>query len=413
MTSDAAVLKAPATSRSRKLLKQAVFGTKEKVSLKDRLFAKWFEQLVYPQIWEDPVVDMQALQLTERDHIITISSGGCNALSYLIENPAKITVVDLNHAHIALIRLKVQAALHLSQEEFELFFVQANSSKNVKLYFEKIAPHLDAESRLYWEGGKVLPRIRLFQKGFYKFGLLGKLIGALHATSRLYGVKLSDILQFDNVEQQGQWFDRHIAKIFDSRLMKKISQSPFALYNLGIPPSQHNALCEGSPKLMAEVLKERARKLATVVPFSQNYFAWQAFGRRYDPSQTGSLPPYLQREHLQNLRARVGRLDVHHANILSAMQAMPEQSVDALSLLDAQDWMPPAAVEGLWQEICRVSRPGARVIFRTAGLSTVLSSEMLARLPAQWVRQDEVSERLGSQDRSAIYGGFHLYSRVN
>ncbi len=95
------------------------------------------------------------------------------------------------------------------------------------------------------------------------------------------------------------------------------------------------------------------------------------------------------------------------------MQAMPEQSVDALSLLDAQDWMPPAAVEGLWQEICRVSRPGARVIFRTAGLSTVLSSEMLARLPVQWVRQDEASERLGSQDRSAIYGGFHLYSRVN
>lgn len=413
MTSDTAVLKAPATSRSRRLLKQAVFGSKEKVSLKDRLFAKWFEQLVYPQIWEDPVCDMKALRLTERDHLMTISSGGCNALSYLVDGPAKITVVDLNHAHIALIRLKVQAALHLTQEEFSLFFVQANSSKNVRLYFEKIAPYLDADSRRYWEGGKVLPRIRLFQKGFYKFGLLGKLIGVLHATARLYGVKLTDILQFDDVDRQAQWFDQHVAKIFDSRLMKKISQSPFALYNLGIPPSQHHALCEGTPKLMAEVLKERARKLATVAPFSQNYFAWQAFGRRYDPREIGSLPPYLESSRFETIRSRVGRLDIQHANILSVMQAMPEGSVDAWSLLDAQDWMPAVTVEGLWREISRVSRPGARVIFRTAGLSTVLSEDILARLPVQWVRQNELSDQLGAQDRSAIYGGFHLYTRVN
>ncbi|MEY4083565.1 MAG: hypothetical protein RL483_934 [Pseudomonadota bacterium] len=413
MTTNAAVLKAPASSRSRRLLKQAVFGAKEKVSLKDRLFAKWFEQLVYPQIWEDPEVDRKALALTERDHLITISSGGCNALSYLVDNPAKITVVDLNHAHIALIRLKVQAALHLSPDEFALFFIQANSSKNVRLYFEKIAPHLDAESRRYWEGGKVLPRIRLFQKGFYKYGLLGKLIGVLHATSRLYGVKLADILQFDDVEKQGQWFDQNIAKIFDSRLMKKISQSPFALYNLGIPPSQHNALCEGSPKLMADVLKDRARKLATVAPFSQNYFAWQAFGRRYDPKRNGSLPPYLQSQNFELVRARVGRLDIHHANILSVMHTMAEQSVDAMSLLDAQDWMPPSAVEDLWREISRVTRPGARIIFRTAGLSTVLTEDILSKLPVRWTRQDEVSDRLGAEDRSAIYGAFHLYTRAN
>jgi S-adenosylmethionine-diacylglycerol 3-amino-3-carboxypropyl transferase len=413
MTTTTTVLKAPPTSRSRRLLKQAVYGAKEKISLKDRLFAKWFEQLVYPQIWEDPLVDMQALALRETDHVMTISSGGCNALSYLIDNPRKITVVDLNHAHIALIRLKVQAALHLTQEEFELFFIQANSSKNVRLYFDKIAPHLDAESRRYWEGGKVLPRIRLFQKGFYKFGLLGKLIGVLHATSRLYGVKLSDILQFDDIDKQGEWFDRHVAKIFDSRLMKKISQSPFALYNLGIPPSQHSALCEGTPKLMAEVLKERARKLATVVPFSQNYFAWQAFGRRYDPSVNSSLPPYLQSEHFEVVRDRVESLDIQHANILTVMQGLPDSSVDAWSLLDAQDWMPAHAIETLWREISRTSRPGARVIFRTAGLKTVLTDEILSRLPVKWVRQDDFSDALHLRDRSAIYGGFHLYTRVN
>ena len=69
----------------------------------------WFDRLVYTQIWEDPIVDMNALQIKSTDHMLTIASGGCNALSYLMANPAKISVVDLNHAHIALNHLKIAA----------------------------------------------------------------------------------------------------------------------------------------------------------------------------------------------------------------------------------------------------------------------------------------------------------------
>src|SRR6202171_197536 len=49
----------------------------------DRLFAFWFRRLVYTQIWEDPEADLAALQLPLASTIVTISSGGCNALSYL------------------------------------------------------------------------------------------------------------------------------------------------------------------------------------------------------------------------------------------------------------------------------------------------------------------------------------------
>ena len=60
----------------------------------DKAFAFAFRGLVYAQIWEDPVVDMQALALDADSRIITIASGGCNALSYLTGNPASITAVD-------------------------------------------------------------------------------------------------------------------------------------------------------------------------------------------------------------------------------------------------------------------------------------------------------------------------------
>src|SRR5262245_58540305 len=61
-----------------------------RAGMAERLFALLFNGLVYPQIWEDPEVDMQALRIEPGDHLVTIASGGCNALSYLIADPARI-----------------------------------------------------------------------------------------------------------------------------------------------------------------------------------------------------------------------------------------------------------------------------------------------------------------------------------
>ena len=75
--------------------------------IQERLFTLAFRKLVYPQIWEDPVVDLEALRLGPQTAIAAIASGGCNVLSYLVADPAEIIAVDLNGAHIALNRLKL------------------------------------------------------------------------------------------------------------------------------------------------------------------------------------------------------------------------------------------------------------------------------------------------------------------
>ncbi len=67
----------------------------EKISSKQgflqKLFAVWFDAFVYNQIWEDPHVDLQALELDSNSRVLTISSGGCNALNYLLQSPASVT----------------------------------------------------------------------------------------------------------------------------------------------------------------------------------------------------------------------------------------------------------------------------------------------------------------------------------
>ncbi len=77
------------------------------------VFCRLFKGLVYPQIWEDPEVDMVALAIQPGHRIVTIASGGCNALSYLTADPARVEAVDLNRAHVAFNRLKLAALKHL------------------------------------------------------------------------------------------------------------------------------------------------------------------------------------------------------------------------------------------------------------------------------------------------------------
>ena len=90
--------------RTRRHVGQAVYQHRalSKDGISERLFALAFSGLVYPQIWEDPEIDMEAMQLAKGHRVVTIASGGCNMLAYLTASPARIDVVDLNAAHVAL-----------------------------------------------------------------------------------------------------------------------------------------------------------------------------------------------------------------------------------------------------------------------------------------------------------------------
>ena len=109
--------------------------TQDESTIWDRIFAFWFRRLVYTQIWEDPEADLAALQLPLGSTIVTISSGGCNALSYLAAQPAQVYAVDLNQAHLALLKLKLAGIrAFATYDEFWQFFGEAASRDNARLY---------------------------------------------------------------------------------------------------------------------------------------------------------------------------------------------------------------------------------------------------------------------------------------
>ncbi|MCC0029956.1 MAG: DUF3419 family protein [Brucellaceae bacterium] len=383
-----------------------------KNGLSERLFAHVFKGLVYPQIWEDPDVDMAALRIAPGHNVVTIASGGCNALSYLTADPARIEAVDLNTAHVAFNRLKHTALTRLPDHAaFYRFYGKADDAANIAAYDRLIAPHLDAASRAYWEkrDWRGRRRIAIFSRDLYRHGLLGWFIGMGHRAARLYGVDPADLLKSGSLDEQRAWFDTVLAPLFDKRMVRWATRRRASLFGLGIPPQQYAALASSGGDI-STILRGRLEKLACGFPLTENYFAWQAFGRCYGDDETGPLPPYLDRRNYETVRARAGRFSVTHASMTDFLAAKDDASVDRFVLLDAQDWMTDQQLNDLWREITRTARPGARVIFRTAAQPTILPGRVDADILNRWVYHEDESQALHDRDRSSIYGGFHLYA---
>jgi len=410
-------------SASKARLKNAVHRSDatSRDGILERLFTFAFKGLVYPQIWEDPDVDMEALKLTPQSRMVTIASGGCNVMSYLTADPAEITAVDLNRAHVALGRLKLLAARRLpNYDSFYRFFGEADEKANIAAYQRFLRDELDEESRAYWEGrdlaGWGRKRITLFSRDLYHHGLLGYFIGIGHFIAKRYGIDPKHFLKARSIDEQRSYFETALAPLFDKRLVRWATSKKMSLYGLGIPPAQYDALVSASAEgNMSEVLKGRLKKLACDFSIQDNYFAWQAFSRGYAPQagestgESGPLPPYLKREHFEDIRGRADRVRVLNRNFTEHLHGEADDSLDAYVLLDAQDWMTDAQLNALWSEITRTARPGARVIFRTAAEPTLLPGRVADETLDRWTYEEEESLRLGRQDRSSIYGGFHLY----
>jgi S-adenosylmethionine-diacylglycerol 3-amino-3-carboxypropyl transferase len=403
--------------RKNRKLKDALLQHKalSKAGLSERLFGLLFSGLVYPQIWEDPDIDMEAMELQPQHRIATIGSGGCNMLAYLSQSPASIDVVDLNPHHIALNRLKLAAfRLMPGHPDLVRFFATPNVGSNSAAFDSHIALDLDETTRAYWNGRDTFGRRRItvFNRNIYKTGLLGRFIGAAHILGRMHGAKLEKLTEARTLREQRQFFDEQIAPIFDRPMVRWLLGRKSSLFGLGIPPQQYDELASlAGDDSIAAVLKHRLEKLACHFPMRENYFAWQAFARRYAREHEGPLPTYLKPEHYAAISANADRVTVHHLNFTEMLAAKPAASMDRYVLLDAQDWMTDEQLNELWAEISRTAREGARVIFRTAAEKSIIEGRLSPAIRDQWTYFEERSQDLNIRDRSAIYGGFHIYGK--
>src|SRR5690606_29390735 len=80
-----------------------------------------------------------------------ITSAGCNALDYALDEPERIDTVDVNPRQNALLELKQVAIRQLDFETFFQLFGRGRLPNWREVYQSKIQPELSPAARKFWD----------------------------------------------------------------------------------------------------------------------------------------------------------------------------------------------------------------------------------------------------------------------
>ena len=376
-------------------------------------FSRWlFDQihsrnLIYNQCWEDPALDHEVLNIGPSDRIVMITSAGCNALDYLLHNPAEITCVDVNPHQNALLELKLAALERLPYERFLQMFGRGRIRNHVGVYKELLRDRLTERSREIWDR-----RIYYFDPdgpGLYFHGTAG----SFARTTRWYlrncrglGEALKEFQQIHNLREQAEFYRQQIAPRLWSPLIRFLINRTAVLSMLGVPAEQIQQIKQASHRGISSFVEEKMEKTLTGIPIAENYF-WRVYMNGYYPA--GCCPNYLKREYFEVLRARITRIQIQTSTLAHFLSSASKR-YSVFVLLDHMDWLSarPQILEEEWRSIMDCALPRARIIYRSGHINCGYIPEFAAR---RLEFQPDRTAELNNRDRVGTYGSFH-FARV-
>src|SRR6187200_2856621 len=118
--------------------------------LHERFFSALQQTLIYNACCEDPAIDCAALNLSGSDRVLVITSGGCNALAYLLAGAGAVNAVDLNPCQNALLEFKAAAIRELDFADMWELFGLGRCSRIRAIYQDAIRKQLTEAAQRFW-----------------------------------------------------------------------------------------------------------------------------------------------------------------------------------------------------------------------------------------------------------------------
>lgn len=352
-------------------------------------------RLIYNTCWEDPRADRELLALNATSQVLMITSAGCNALDYLLDDPARVDCVDMNPRQNALLDLKLAVLKSNRPEWLFALFGDGRHEDFPKLYPE-LRPWLSSASQQIWDR-----QLHLFSprgRGtFYFRGASGDVAYWVRHGIRLAQTKLwreiEQLIESSTLDEQRERYAR-IEKRLWGPVMRWAARQPVVLTMLGVPRAQRNLIEVQYPGGMNAYIEDKLRYLLTELPIQENYF-WRVYIHgRYTPE---CCPNYLKAENFGVLCERADRVATHTGTLAEFLKSSAVR-YDRFILLDHQDWMAvhaPQALEEEWNLVIGGSAPDARVLMRSASLDidflpAFARSRLLPFDSAYWHQHDRV-----------------------
>jgi len=372
--------------------------------------------LVYNTCWEDPRLDRVALQLGPEDHVLVITSAGCNALDYALTAPRHVYAVDMNPRQNALLELKLAGLRQLDYESFFAMFGRGRLPGAREVYRDHLRGELSVWAQNYWDRW-----IKFFdnpRRSFYFRGTSGSFARLVNVyIDRICRVRseIESLLNASSLEEQSRIYYEELRDRFWSRPMRFAMNRDTTLSMVGVPKAQRRQVETQYEGGIVKFVQDCVEAVFAKLPLADNYF-WRVYlTGAYTPA---CCPEYLTRAGFERLQGGlVDRVSVHTNSVQGFLDQHPGQ-ISRFVLLDHMDWLSDKffpLLELEWRAIFDRAAPGARAIWRSGGLRTdFLDRVQVSRhgrvrpLPELLTYHQELADELHEKDRVHTYGRFYI-----
>jgi S-adenosylmethionine-diacylglycerol 3-amino-3-carboxypropyl transferase len=347
------------------------------------------------------------MNIGEDSKIVMITSAGCNALDYLLDNPAEINCIDLNSRQNALMEFKKALFKHSDYKTLYNFFGEGSYSESENYYKKELKNHLPVFAQEFWD-----KKIGYFsgkgpKKSFYFRGSSGTLawlfVKYMKSRKKLYA-KVRSLLEAKTLEEQKYWYDQVESKLFN-KTVRAMMSNHVALALAGVPRAQRRLISEEYPGGVGEFIVNSVRKVFTELDIKENYF-WNVY---IDGHYTKNCcPSYLVEQNFETLHNRIDKIKTHTTSVSQFLKDNPGEYTNYV-LLDHQDWLAAhnvPALEEEWELILKNSKPGTRILMRSAAIRIDFFPEFVKE-KIEWIPQEELKE-LHKIDRVGTYGSVYV-----
>jgi len=351
-----------------------------------------FQDILYAQCWEDPELDRAAFGVGPGATVFTITSGGCNALAFLADNPDRVMAVDLNASQNHLAELKKAAFRDLDRGELLELMGVRDSSRRRDMY-QALRASLSGPALAWWDG-----QPRKIEQGLIHCGRYERYLGLLRTwTRRLMGRKLIDrFFEEDDAGRRAELFASQWNNVawklltrvlLSRRTMTRLFDGAFFEYVEGdFSFGKHFA--------------RRVEYAMTVLPPRENPFlSYILLGRYFSEDH---LPTWLLAKHHADIARGLDKLSVYTAPCDDFFRTLPDSAISHFNFTNIFEWVAPETFERLLRETHRVARPGATLTYR----NLLVRRERPESLAGQFEPDRTLAAALHGRDRSFIYRNY-------
>lgn len=353
---------------------------------------KVFQDILYAQCWEDPELDRAAFRIAPGDTVFSVTSGGCNALAFLADGPARVVAVDLNPYQNYLLELKAAAFRRLLYTEILEFLGIRDSRRRHEMYRE-LRSHLSDEGLRYWDR-----QPDKISTGIIHCGRYEQYMALLRSWTRtVMGRRLIErFFEEEDPERRAALFhdawDNVAWKLLTRVLLSRTTMT--ALFD-----GAFFRYVEGDFSF-GRHFAGRVEHAMTEMSLKNNpYLSYILLGRYYSEDH---LPSYLRPENYEKIRHGIDRLTVHTLGCDEYFRRLPDSTISHFNFTNIFEWIAPEAFDALLRETWRVGRNGAILTYR----NLLVHRERPETLSHLFGTDRDLAQQLHAQDRSFIYRNY-------